>query len=268
MSALSGKNILVTGGTGILGREFVRAISAAHGTAIVLGRNQSKATELLVEIKEAGGFAFFLKADVEDIDSLILARRNLEKDGFILHGLVNAAGGNVPEGIVPPDRDVFDIDLEGVQKAMNLNTMGTINAVQVFGKMLTGREGGSIVNISSVSAQRPLTRVLGYGMGKAALDNYTKWMAVEIAKRYGDRIRINAIAPGFFLSKQNEKLLIDEKGNWTSRAESILQHTPFQRFGKASELTAALIWLLSDQSSFVTGMNIGIDGGFTINSGV
>lgn len=267
MGALSGKNIIVTGGTGILGSEFVRAISAAQGKAIILGRNQDKAKVLLDELKGQNAPVTFLQADVEDLDSLLLARRKLEKTGIIIHGLVNAAGGNVPEGVISPDRDVFDIDLEGVQKAMNLNIMGTVNAVQVYGKMLS-QHGGSIVNISSVSAQRPLTRVLGYGMGKAALDNYTKWMAVEIAQRYGDRIRINAIAPGFFLSKQNEKLLIDEEGNWTNRAESILRHTPFQRFGKASELTAALIWLLSDQSSFVTGMNIGIDGGFTIYSGV
>jgi NAD(P)-dependent dehydrogenase (short-subunit alcohol dehydrogenase family) len=268
MGALSGKNILVTGGTGVLGSEFVRAICAAQGHAIILGRNQEKADTLLEELKSKGAIATFIAADVEDIASLLGARMKLEADGITLHGLVNAAGGNVPEGIVPPDHDIFEIDLEGIQKAMNLNIMGTINAVQVFGKMLTGPDGGSIVNISSVSAKRPLTRVLGYGMGKAALDNYTQWMAVEIAKRHGDKIRINAIAPGFFLSKQNEKLLMDEKGNWTSRAQSILQHTPFQRFGKASELTAALIWLLSDQSSFVTGMNIGIDGGFTIYSGV
>lgn len=267
MGALSGKNILVTGGTGVLGSEFVSAICAAQGHAIILGRNQEKGKELVEDLHSKGRKATFIAADVEDIASLLGARMKLEADGITLHGLVNAAGGNVPEGIVPPDMDVFDMNLDGIQRAMNLNIMGTINAVQVFGKMLSG-PGGSIVNISSVSAVRPLTRVLGYGMGKAALNNYTQWMAVEIAKRYGDKIRINAIAPGFFLSKQNEKLLMDEKGNWTSRAQSILQHTPFQRFGKASELTAALIWLLSDQSSFVTGMNIGIDGGFTIYSGV
>lgn len=268
MGALTGKNILVTGGTGVLGSEFVSAICAAQGRAIILGRNQERGKALLEDLHSKGGKATFIAADVEDISSLMAARMKLEVDEITLHGLVNAAGGNVPEGIVPPDRDVFEIDLAGIQKAMNLNIMGTINAVQVFGKMLTGPDGGSIVNISSVSAQRPLTRVLGYGMGKAALDNYTQWMAVEIAKRYGDKIRINAIAPGFFLSKQNEKLLMDEEGKWTDRAQTILQHTPFQRFGKPSELTAALIWLLSDQSSFVTGMNIGIDGGFTIYSGV
>jgi NAD(P)-dependent dehydrogenase (short-subunit alcohol dehydrogenase family) len=191
----------------------------------------------------------------------------MERYGKI-DGLVNAAGGNVPEAVVMPDKDVFDLNMQGMKDAISLNLWGTLMPIQAFGPEIAKTGSGSIINISSVSAKRPLTRVLGYSMGKAAIDAYTKWFAVEMANRYGDAIRINSIMPGFFLTAQNKNLLTKEDGSLTERGNLIINHTPFKRFGEPSELNGALVWLLSDASKFVTGMDIGVDGGFTINSGV
>jgi NAD(P)-dependent dehydrogenase (short-subunit alcohol dehydrogenase family) len=191
----------------------------------------------------------------------------MERYGKI-DGLVNAAGGNVPEAVVMPDKDVFDLNMQGMKDAISLNLWGTLMPIQAFGPEIAKTGSGSIINISSVSAKRPLTRVLGYSMGKAAIDAYTKWFAVEMANRYGDAIRINSIMPGFFLTAQNKNLLTKEDGSLTERGNLIINHTPVKRFGEPSELNGALVWLLSDASKFVTGMDIGVDGGFTINSGV
>jgi NAD(P)-dependent dehydrogenase (short-subunit alcohol dehydrogenase family) len=158
--------------------------------------------------------------------------------------------------------------MQGMKDAISLNLWGTLMPIQAFGPEIAKTGSGSIINISSVSAKRPLTRVLGYSMGKAAIDAYTKWFAVEMANRYGDAVRINSIMPGFFLTKQNKNLLTNEDGSLTERGGLIIKNTPFKRFGQPEELIGALIWLLSDASKFVTGMDIGVDGGFTINSGV
>jgi NAD(P)-dependent dehydrogenase (short-subunit alcohol dehydrogenase family) len=181
---------------------------------------------------------------------------------------VNAAGGNIPAGVLPPERDVFDLNIEGVKSAMDLNLWGTIIPVQIFGPEIAKSGNGSIVNISSVSTQQAVTRVLGYSMGKTAVDCYTKWFALEMANRYGDTIRMNSIMPGFFLTEQNRALLTVPDGTLTERGNAIIRQTPFKRFGNPDELTGALIWLLSDASKFVTGSIITVDGGFTINSGV
>ena len=266
--SLENKTIIVTGGTGVLGSAFVKGIAQAGGTAILIGRNKKKGLEKAENIRRQGGNALFVAADVMDTYQVEKTKAIITEKFEKIDGLVNAAGGNVAEGVLQPEADVFNLNIEGMKKALNLNIWGTIIPNQVFGPVLAKSGKGSIVNISSVSSQRALTRVLGYSMGKAALDCYTKWFAVEMAKRYGDSIRINAIAPGFFLSKQNKALLTQPDGSWTERANSILRHTPFKRFGQADELIGALVWLLSDASRFVTGMNIGVDGGFSINSGV
>lgn len=220
------------------------------------------------EINEKYGQAICIAADVLDEGQLQEAKTKILETYGRIDGLVNAAGGNVPEGVLPADKDVFDLNIEGMQKAMVLNVWGTVIPVQIFGPAIAQAGGGSIVNISSVSSKRALTRVLGYSMGKAAVDCYTKWFAVEMANRYGDLVRMNTIMPGFFLTEQNRSLLTQPDGSLTPRGHSIISHTPFKRFGHPNELVGALIWLLSDASKFVTGMEIGIDGGFTINSGV
>ncbi|MEI7588590.1 MAG: SDR family oxidoreductase [Chitinophagia bacterium] len=268
MFSLKGKVIIVTGGTGVLGGGFVKGIAQQGGIPIILGQNTAKGNERVAEVKSMGGDAYFIAASVLEEAQLIHAKKEiLEKYGKI-DGLVNGAGGNVPEGILPPTEDVFNLNIDGMKNALVLNLWGTVIPVQVFGPEIAKTGNGSIVNISSVSSKRALTRVLGYSLGKAAIDTYTKWFAVEMANRYGDKIRMNSIMPGFFLTSQNKNLLTNADGSYTDRGNAIISNTPYKRFGHPDELIGALIWLLSDASKFVTGMDIGVDGGFTINSGV
>ncbi len=268
MFSLEGKVIVVTGGTGILGTSFVNAIIDAGGKVAILNTNEEKGVKAVAAIKAKGGDAIAIAGSVLDEEKMKAARDKIfEKYGKI-DGLVNAAGGNVPEGVLKPENDVFDMNIEGMKKALDLNLWGTLVPVQVFGPVIAKTGNGSIVNISSVSPKRAITRVLGYSMGKAAIDIYTKWFALEMANRYGDAVRMNSIMPGFFLTDQNRALLTNPDGSLTSRGDSIIRQTPFKRFGHPDELVGALIWLLSDASKFVTGMDIGVDGGFTINSGV
>jgi len=268
MFSLKGKVIIVTGGTGVLGGGFVKGIAQQGGIPVILGQNAEKGKERVDEVKAMGGEAYFIATNVLEVTELEKAKNEiLEKYGKI-DGLVNGAGGNVPEGVLPPTEDVFTLNIEGMKKALVLNVWGTVIPVQVFGPEIAKTGNGSIVNISSVSPKRAITRVLGYSMGKAAIDIYTKWFAVEMAERYGDAVRINSIMPGFFLTTQNKNLLTNPDGTLTDRGNKIVRNTPFKRFGHPDELIGALIWLLSDASKFVTGMDIGVDGGFTINSGV
>jgi NAD(P)-dependent dehydrogenase (short-subunit alcohol dehydrogenase family) len=266
--SLKDKVIVVTGGTGILGGSFVKGIADAGGTVVILGRNAKVANERADQINGSGGRALGITADVLDEESLRKASNIiLEKYGSI-DGLVNAAGGNMPEGVLQPDADIFSMNLEGMRKAMELNLWGTIIPTQVFGAAMASKGKGSIVNISSVSSVQAITKVLGYSMGKAAVDCYTKWFAVEVANRFGDAIRMNSIIPGFFLTEQNRTLLTQPDGSLTQRGSLVVQHTPYKRFGKPEELIGAIVYLLSDASAFVTGTQLGVDGGFTIFSGV
>ena len=266
--SLKEKVIIVSGGTGILGGAFVKAIAAAGAKVVIIGRNEKVGDARAAEINNSGGIAIFIATDVLVEAQLINAREKIIASFGRIDGLVNAAGGTIPEGVLPPEKDVFDLNIEGVKNAMGLNLWGTIIPVQIFGPEIAKSGNGSIVNISSVSTQRSVTRVLGYSMGKSAVDCYTKWFALEMANRYGDTIRMNSIMPGFFLTEQNRVLLTLPDGTLTPRGNSIIGQTPFKRFGNPDELTGALIWLLSDASKFVTGSIIGVDGGFTINSGV
>ncbi len=270
MFSLNGKVIIVTGGTGVLGRAFVHAIAGQGGKVMIIGRCLKKGPCLAAVINEKYGAssAISISADVLDESQLQKARETILSAYGRIDGLVNAAGGNVPEGVLKPDEDVFNLNICGMKDALVLNLWGTIHSVQVFGPEIAKAGNGSIVNISSVSSKNALSRVLGYSMGKAAIDCYTKWFAVEMANRYGDAIRMNSIMPGFFLTDQNRTLLTRADGSLTERGQTIITQTPFKRFGHPDELVGALIWLLSDASKFVTGMDIGVDGGFTINSGV
>ncbi len=266
--SLTDKVIVITGATGVLGEAFVKAVADMDGKVVLLGRNEDIGNERVSEISALGKEAIFIKADVLSKDDLLKAKEiTLEKWGRI-DGLVNAAGGNIPEAVIAPGSDIFDIDIDGLKKAFDLNLFGTILPVAVFGKALQESGKSSIVNISSMAAQSAITRVLGYSMAKAAIDNYTRWMCVETANRYGSTIRVNAIAPGFFITHQNRSLLTNSDGSYTARGEAVIRNTPFKRFGNPDELTGALIWLLSDASSFVSGEVICVDGGFHIFSGV
>lgn len=266
--SLSNKVIVVTGGTGILGGSFVKAIAQAGGIPVILGRNESVAQARANEIIENGGQALAILADVLVEADLIKARDVILANFGTIDGLVNGAGGNMPEGVVQPDADIFSMNLEGMRKVMELNLFGTIIPTQIFGAVMAKNGGGSIVNISSVSSKQVITKVLGYSMGKAAVDCYNQWFAVEMANRHGDLIRMNAIMPGFFLTEQNRTLLTEPDGSYTTRGKLVIQNTPFKRFGNPEELVGALVFLLSDASKFVTGMQIGVDGGFTVFGGV
>jgi NAD(P)-dependent dehydrogenase (short-subunit alcohol dehydrogenase family) len=266
--SLNEKVIIVTGGTGILGNSFINAIVEAGGAVGILGRNEKIATERADAINNSGGKALALVADVMDEEQLNLAKEKALAHFGRIDGLVNGAGGNMPEGVLMPGEDVFSMNLAGMKKVMDLNVWGTIIPTQVFGEAIAKTGKGSIVNISSMNSKRAITRLLGYNMGKAAIDCYNQWFAVEVARRHGDRIRVNAIAPGFFLTEQNRNLHTKPDGSYTERAELVIKQTPFHRFGKPEELKGALVWLLSDASEFVTGTMVCVDGGFSIFGGV
>ncbi len=266
--SLEGKVIVVTGGTGILGNSFIEAIVEAGGAVGILGRKKEVAEERAAAINSNGGKAIALGADVLDEAQLQIAKQQvLDKFGKI-DGLVNAAGGNMPEGVLQPNESVFALNIEGMKKTMDINLWGTIIPTQIFGEAIAQTGNGSIVNISSMNSKRAITKVLGYNMGKAAVDCYNQWFAVEMANRYGDKLRMNALAPGFFLTEQNRYLLTKKEGGYTERGESVIKQTPFKRFGNPDELKGALVWLLSDASKFVTGSMICVDGGFSIFGGV
>jgi NAD(P)-dependent dehydrogenase (short-subunit alcohol dehydrogenase family) len=266
--SLKGKVIVVTGGTGILGNSFINGIVEAGGAVGILGRNKEVAEERAEAINKNGGQALALVADVLDEVSLTAARKALLDRFGRLDGLVNGAGGNMPDGVLQPDEDIFSMNLDGMKRVMEVNLWGTLLPTQVFGDAIAKTGRGSIVNISSMNSKRAITKVLGYNMGKAAVDCYNQWFAVELANRYGDAIRMNALAPGFFLTEQNRNLLTLPDGGYTQRGGLVIKQTPFKRFGHPDELIGALVWLLSDASAFVTGSMICVDGGFSIFGGV
>jgi NAD(P)-dependent dehydrogenase (short-subunit alcohol dehydrogenase family) len=266
--SLKGKSIIVTGGTGILGNAFVDAITEAGGSVGILGRKEDVANERAAAINKKGGNAIALIADVLKEDQLQAAREKAISHFGKIDGLVNAAGGNMPEGVLQNNEDIFSMNIEGMRTVTDINLWGTVIPTQVFGQAIAETGRGSIVNISSMNSKRAITKVLGYNMGKAAVDCYTQWFAVELANRYGDKIRMNALAPGFFLTEQNRYLLTKKEGGYTERGELVIKQTPFKRFGHPDELKGALTWLLSDASQFVTGAMICVDGGFSIFGGV
>lgn len=266
--SLQNKAIIVTGGTGILGSAFINAIAEAGGTVGILGRNREVAEQRADTVNQNGGKAIALVADVLKEDELLAAKEKMLAAYGKIDGLVNGAGGNMPQGVLQPDEDLFKINLEGMKTVLDLNLWGTILPTQIFGDAIAATGNGSIVNISSMNSKRAVTKVLGYNMGKAAMDCYNQWFAVELANRYGDKIRMNAIAPGFFLTEQNRSLLTLPEGGYTERGASVIRNTPFKRFGDPDELKGALVWLLSDASKFVTGAMICVDGGFSVFSGV
>ncbi len=266
--SLAGKVIVVTGGTGILGNSFVNGIVEAGGAVGILGRNETVAEERARMINDAGGKAVALVADVLDEKQLMEARVKLLDTFGRLDGLVNGAGGNSPEGVLQNEDDIFEMNIAGMKKVMDVNIWGTIIPTQIFGEAIAASGQGSIVNISSMNSKRAVTKLLGYNMGKAAVDCYNQWFAVELAKRFGDTIRMNALAPGFFLTEQNRKMHTNPDGSFTERAQSVIRQTPFKRYGHPDELIGALVWLLSDASKFVTGAMICVDGGFSIFGGV
>jgi NAD(P)-dependent dehydrogenase (short-subunit alcohol dehydrogenase family) len=266
--SLSGKTAIVTGGTGVLGGAMVKGLAAAGASVAILGRRKDAADALAKEIKRSGGKAIGIKADVLDRESLVQARADVMKEFGSIDILVNAAGGNMPGAVIAPDKNFFSLNMDDFQKVVDLNLMGTVLPSQVFSEDMAKKKKGVIINIASMASFRPITRVVGYSAAKAGVENFTGWLAVEMAKKFGEGIRVNAISPGFFITEQNKNLLTNPDGTYTARGQSAVNQTPFARFGKPDELVGTLIWLCSDASAFVTGVNVAVDGGFNVFCGV
>jgi len=265
---LKGKVAVVTGGTGVLGSEMCLALASAGAKVVVLGRRKEAADELVNKITKQGGEGLAISADVLKENELIEAKKNILARFGTIDILVNGAGGNVPGASIPPDKTFLDLKMDDFKKVVDLNLLGTVLPSQIFGEAMVAKKKGIIINISSMAAIVLLTRIVGYSAAKGAVSNFTQWLAVEMAKKFGEGIRVNAIAPGFFLTEQNRTLLTNPDGSLTDRGKSIIQSTPFARFGEADELAGALIWLCSDASKFVSGIVVPVDGAYSAFSGV
>lgn len=263
------KCVVITGGAGVLGAEMARALAARGAKVAVLDFNVEGAEKLCGEITSAGGSAAAVKVNVlEKAEVETALAETVEKLGKI-DILINAAGGNKKEATcVPPETTYFDLDPEAMRWVFNLNCLGTMLPCQVFGKYLAEAGKGVIINISSMAALQPLTRVVGYSAAKAAITNFTQWLSTYMCQNHSTDIRVNAIAPGFFLTEQNRFLLTNEDGSLTARGQTIIDHTPMGRYGNPDELIGTLIWLISDASKFVSGIVVPVDGGFSAFSGV
>lgn len=268
MFSLQGKVAIVTGGTGVLGGAMAQGLAAAGAKVGILGRRADKAAEVVAALAQAGGEAMPLPADVLDHDQLAVARDAILARWGRIDILINAAGGNTPEATIVGERTFFNMPRSAMDHMLNLNLMGSIIPSQVFGEVMAKQASGAILNISSMASVRTLTRVLGYGAAKTAIDNFTRWLALEMCFRYGAGIRVNAIAPGFFIGEQNRNFLLNPDESLTPRGQQIISHTPMGRFGEPEELIGAAVWLCSDAARFVTGVVVPIDGGFSTYSGV
>ena len=254
--------MVITGGTGVLGREIGEYLALQGAKVVLMGRNEETGKQIVDGIRGKGGEAMFLRTDVMNP---AVVEQNLQ-DVLSAYGrvdaLLNAAGGNMPGATIAPDKTFFDLEIDAFKKVVDLNLFGTVLPTMVFAGIMVDQKKGSIVNFCSESALRPLTRVVGYGTAKAAIANFTKYMAGELALKFGDGLRVNAIAPGFFLTDQNRTLLTNPDGSLTDRSKTILAHTPFGRFGEPEDLYGTIQYLISDASKFVTGTVAVIDGGF------
>jgi NAD(P)-dependent dehydrogenase (short-subunit alcohol dehydrogenase family) len=266
--SLEGRTAVVTGGTGVLGRAMAMALAMAGARVGVLGRRRGLAEEVAAQIKARGGEAMALPADVLDHSSLLAARERVIRQWGGVHALVNAAGGNTAAATVGEGADLFAMSAAAFKEVVDLNLTGTLLPSLVFGEAIVKSGGGAIVNVSSMSASRALTRVAGYGAAKAAVENLTRSLAVELGRRHGDLIRVNAIAPGFFVGEQNRTLLLEADGTPTRRGAAIIEHTPALRFGVPDDLAGALVWLCGPGARFVNGVVVAVDGGFSAFSGV
>ena len=266
----SDRTILVTGGAGVLGSEIACALVGMNANVVLLDRDQELAQKVIERLpKVVKGRGIRVYGDVLNTKSLHQAQETIQAEFGAVDVLINAAGGNHTSATTRPDLSFFDLPLDALRHVGDLNLLGTILPCQVFGRGMAERGEGVILNVSSMNAFRPLTRIPAYSAAKAALNNFTQWLAVHMAQEYSPHIRVNAIAPGFFLTEQNRFLLTDkDTSELTERGQSILDHTPMNRFGTPEDLLGATMWLISPASAFVTGAVIPIDGGFSAFSGV
>jgi len=258
--------VVITGGTGVLGRTIAKYLAMEGAKVVILGRKEEVGNTIAQDIQQAGGECVFMKTDVTNMD---VVQKNcddiIEKYGRV-DCLLNAAGGNMSGAVIPPDKTFFDFSAEAFSQVLNLNLTGTVIPTQVFLKPMVQQGKGNIINFSSMSAFRPVTRVCGYSAAKAGISSFTAYMATECAKKFGEGIRVNAIAPGFFITEQNRSLLTNPDGSYTQRGQDVIRHTPFGRMGEPEELCGTIHYLMSDAAKFVTGTVAVVDGGFNVFS--
>ena len=256
--------VVITGGTGVLGRTIAKYLALEGAKVIILGRKEEVGNQIAQDIQQAGGQCEFMKTDVMNQQVVEQNCADILKKYGRVDTLLNAAGGNMPGATIPPDKTFFDLDPAQFQTVLNLNLTGTVIPTQVFLRPMVEQGKGSIINFSSMAAFRPMTRVCGYAAAKAGISNFAAYMATECAKKFGEKIRVNAIAPGFFITEQNRALLTNPDGSYTQRGQDVIRQTPFGRMGDPEELCGTIHYLMSDASKFVTGTVAVVDGGFNI----
>ncbi len=259
---IKGKVVVITGGTGVLGKAIAAYLAQEGAKVVILGRREEAGNAIVEEIRNKGGEAMFLKTDVMNQEVLEKNLEDIVEAYGRVDSLLNAAGGNMAGATISPDGTFFDLKPEEFRKVLDLNLTGTVIPSQVFLKQMVKQGEGTIVNFSSMAAFRPMTRVAGYAAAKAGISNFTAFLATEVAKKFGEKIRVNAIAPGFFLTEQNRSLLTNPDGSWTQRGTDVIRQTPFGRMGEPEELCGTIHYLISDASKFVTGTVAVVDGGF------
>ena len=261
---IKGNVTVITGGTGVLGRAIANYLALNGAKVVILGRKEDVGNKIAADIRAEGGECEFMKTDVLNVE---VVRKNCE-DILAKYGrvdtLLNAAGGNMPGATIPPDKTIFDLQPDQFQTVLDLNLTGTVIPTQIFLEPMVKQGKGAVINFSSMAAFRPMTRVAGYAAAKAGISNFTAYMATECAKKFGEGIRVNAIAPGFFLTEQNRTLLTNPDGSYTQRGQDVIRQTPFGRMGEPEELCGTIHYLMSDASKFVTGTVAVVDGGFNI----
>lgn len=260
--SIENKVVVITGGCGVLGTSIAEYLATQGSKIVILDRAKDRGNQIVAQIKKEGGEAMFLMTDVLSKEVLEQNSVDILKAYGKIDVLLNAAGGNMPGATIPPDKNIFDLNIDDFKKVVDLNLFGTVVPTMVFAKAMVDNGRGNIINFASESALRPLTRVAGYGAAKAAVASFTKYLAGELSLKFKGEYRVNALVPGFFVTNQNRDLLINPDGSYTDRSKTILAHTPFGRFGDAEELLGSVHYLISDASKFVTGTLLVIDGGF------
>ncbi len=267
MFEIKNKVAVVTGGTGVLGGSISKSLLEAGAKVIILNRRAEMLKQKLDELQQYGEVSGYV-CDVLSEEQLKNVRSEIENRYGGIDILVNAAGGNTPGGTISEDKTVFDMSIDEYNKVVNLNSNGTVYPCLIFGESMARRGSGSIVNVSSMATYSAITRVPGYSVAKTGMNIFTQWLAMEMAMKFGDKIRVNAIAPGFFIGDQNRAVLINPDGSLTERSKKVIAKTPMKRFGNIDELNGIVQFLCSDAASFITGAIIPVDGGFSAFSGV
>lgn len=265
---ISGKVAVITGAGGVLAGTVARHLGRYGVRLALLSRKTNGLSDLVSDINASGGKAKAYAANILSEESLKAVGQQVVSDFGRVDILLNIAGGNLPGATIGEGQSVFDMAMGDFNSVTELNLNGTVIPSLVFGKLMAEQGSGVVVNYSSMAVDRAITRVVGYSASKAAMENFTRWLAADLALKYGDGIRVNAIAPGFFIGNQNRRLLLNEDGSYTKRGQRIIDNTPMGRFGEAEELNGAIHFLCSDAARFITGVVLPIDGGFSAFSGV